>query len=113
MVLKKNNPPYVTAITGKGKFEVLHLENGTLLDDIDSMFAATAIAQLACLGNISRNAFGELVIEPHNGHDDLESMDDYVAGLDAEAADDAPEDEDENVELCPPRDELECTNEKT
>ena len=99
------------------KYEVGHIQDGSIIDDIDDKFAAQVIAQLACMGYLFRGDDGAIFLCSHSHDEDVETIEDYIAACNETNADDGPEIEDEDaesqdadVELCPPRDQLEHVN---
>jgi len=108
----KKNPTvkYVSYLNGDSKkHEVSHIDNGTIIDDVDSALAAQAIAQLACMGNLRRGDDGSLYISGTSNNESVVTIEEFVESLDDLVSDDGPEDKDEDAILCVPRDELENT----
>lgn len=102
---------YVTCLNEKEKtYEVIHTEDGTVLNGIDSFDAAKAIAVLACLGHLYRNDDGSLSINPAGSDLDVETDDEFEDRLSQTNEDDSPEDTDVDHELCPPPNRLEYRN---
>ena len=94
------------------QYEVNHVDDGPIMDDLDSILAANAVAQLACLGNLRRGVDGILYIDGTSNNDDVLTMEEFVDSLDDLASDDSPTDEDTDYELCAPTDALELSNVK-
>lgn len=110
---RMEKPEYTTVFDqANKKFEVIHNDNGTLLDNISDFIAATAIAQLACLGYLNRGDDGALYLDCDHDNVDVESMEEFMESFSEESNDDSPEDKDEDASLCPPTDELEYRHEE-
>jgi hypothetical protein len=99
-IIKKNpvkNPEYVVAVTGLGKCNVEHIDNGILIEDMDSPAAAQAVAILANLGNLSRTDDGSLCIISNSDPESVTTVDEFMEENDYEANDDGPTDQDDVV----------------
>lgn len=109
-----DNPDYRVIYEQKEKkFEVIHKDNGTLIGQLDSIVAAKAIAQLACLGHLRRSFDGDLYIDCYDNGEDVVTMEEFMESLEDLADDDGPEIEDDKIgdsRLCPPTDGLEFGN---
>jgi hypothetical protein len=89
--LDPQNPIFRCVIDGNsGKVNVEHRENGTLIDNVDSMAAAMAIAVLANMGHLSRDDYGDLCITSTSGSPDVSTMEEYDEELDDQLSDDGP-----------------------
>lgn len=93
-------------------YEVIHVDNGVLMDGISSLAAATAIAQLACLGHIRRADDGVLYLDCDSDDADVETLDEWLDQ--GTSDDDGPEDglDNEDIERSIPRAKLDYHEKK-
>lgn len=83
---------FVVAVDGTtGKALVEHRENGILIDDIDSVMAAKAIAVLANMGHLFRDDSGSLCIDSSSQQGDVITMEEFMDAMEDLANDDGPE----------------------
>jgi hypothetical protein len=85
--------PVIDGTTGKAIVE--HKENGILIEDVDSMAAAQAIALLANLGNLCRANDGTLYITCYSDDASVTTMEQFMEDFDGSTTDDGPSDESE------------------
>lgn len=100
---KKNDSVFVTVVDSTtGKIHVEHIENGILIDDLDNMDAARAIAILANLGFLIRDELGDLCIMSSGGDPDVLTLDEFMDQASDQSDDDGPTVEDYDSDAyCP------------
>ena len=84
------------------KSSVEHRENGTLIDEVDNLEAAKAIAILANLGCLYRSDAGDICVASDSGLPSVETHEEYMEQISDITNDDSPSDEESALEVYEP-----------